>query len=351
VGAKDAQIRIFRYGSGKMRRKYDESLAIFEAAHREQTLGIDQMDFGRRSAVERELLATEGGPPSNVVFDESGNFVLYPTLLGIKVLNVETNRVVKILGKGENKERFLSVCLYQGVPKGDSQYKKSSAARDASGKVKEALCDPCIVCTSFKKNRMYVFSRREPAEELVDGQGRDVFNEKPTAEEQNHTADGNKTVLGKSAIMRTTLGDIHFKLFPEEVPKTVENFTVHSREGYYDGHKFHRVIKSFMLQTGDPLGDGTGGESIWGGEFEDEFHRSLRHDRPFTVSMANAGPGTNGSQFFITTVPTPWLDNKHTVFGRVTKGMDVCTQIENEPVNKNDKPYEDIKIINVEILM
>ena len=123
------------------------------------------------------------------------------------------------------------------------------------------------------------------------------------------------------AILRTTLGDIHIQLFGAQVPKTMENFVGHCRSGYYDNVIFHRVISGFMLQTGDPLGDGTGGESIWGGEFEDEIVHSLRHDRPFTVSMANAGPGTNGSQFFITTVPTPWLDGKHTVFGRVVKGM------------------------------
>ena len=111
-------------------------------------------------------------------------------------------------------------------------------------------------------------------------------------------------------------------------PKTVENFATHATNGYYDGVIFHRVIKGFMVQTGDPLGDGTGGTSIWGHEFEDEFHRSLRHDRPFTVSMANAGPNTNGSQFFITTAPTTWLDNKHTVFGRVVQGMDVVQGIE-----------------------
>jgi len=122
-------------------------------------------------------------------------------------------------------------------------------------------------------------------------------------------------------------------------PKTVENFTQHSKNGYYNNLIFHRVIKNFMVQTGDPFGtlthftwllcysnsnwyagDGTGGESIWGKDFEDEIHPKLKHDVPFTLSMANAGANTNGSQFFITTVPLPHLDGKHTVFGRVTKG-------------------------------
>ena len=145
------------------------------------------------------------------------------------------------------------------------------------------------------------------------------------------------------------MGDIHIKLFGNECPRTVENFCGHSRSGYYEGTVMHRIIKGFMIQMGDPKGDGTGGESIWGGEFEDEIHRDLRHDRPFTVSMANAGPGTNGSQFFITTVPTPWLDGKHTVFGRVTRGMDIVVAIENAPTDHLDKPLETMKILGIEI--
>jgi peptidylprolyl isomerase domain and WD repeat-containing protein 1 len=104
-----------------------------------------------------------------------------------------------------------------------------------------------------------------------------------------------------------------------------------------------------MLQTGDPLGDGTGGESLWGSPFEDEFHPSLKHDRPYTVSMANAGPKTNGSQFFITTVPASWLDNKHSIFGRATSGFEVIHEIEHVRTDKGDKPYDEIKIVSIDI--
>merc|ERR1712107_804305 len=148
-----------------------------------------------------------------------------------------------------------------------------------------------------------------------------------------------------------TVGDIHLDLFPKECPKTVENFCVHARNSYYNGQVFHRVIKQFMIQTGDPLGTGTGGESIWGGEFEDEISAKLKHDRPFTLSMANAGPNSNGSQFFITTVPCPWLDGKHTVFGRVLQGMDVVQNIERTPCNFDDRPLVDIKILTVKIII
>ena len=144
------------------------------------------------------------------------------------------------------------------------------------------------------------------------------------------------------------MGDIHCKMFPKECPKTVENFFVHSKNGYYNGQIFHRVIKQFMIQTGDPTGTGTGGDSIWGYDFEDEFHPSLKHDKPYTISMANSGANTNGSQFFITVIPCPWLDNKHTVFGKVTKGVEVVQNISNLKTNpKTEKPYDDVKIINI----
>lgn len=176
------------------------------------------------------------------------------------------------------------------------------------------------------------------------------------------------------AVIKTNMGDISVKLFPEEAPKAVENFTTHAKEGYYDGLIFHRVIKDFMIQGGDPMGTGMGGQSIWGSPFEDEFDMTLRNFKG-ALSMANAGPNTNGSQFFIVQASdvsdglvdqmrslenqgfpkdvtdtyiekggTPWLDFKHTVFGQVFDGLDVVDNIAATPVGADDKPIEDVVI-------
>ena len=129
----------------------------------------------------------------------------------------------------------------------------------------------------------------------------------------------------KVATIETTKGTIKLELFEDKVPKTVGNFEKLANDGFYDGLKFHRVIEDFMVQTGCPQGTGTGGP---GYKFEDEFDASLKHDGPGILSMANAGPNTNGSQFFITHVATPWLDGKHSVFGKVMEGQDVVDAIE-----------------------
>ena len=129
----------------------------------------------------------------------------------------------------------------------------------------------------------------------------------------------------KTATIDTDKGTIKLELHDDKAPKTVANFEKLASDGFYDGLTFHRVIPDFMVQTGCPQGTGTGGP---GYKFEDEFHPDLRHDAPGILSMANAGPNTNGSQFFITHTATPWLDGKHSVFGRVTEGQDVVDQIE-----------------------
>ncbi len=127
-----------------------------------------------------------------------------------------------------------------------------------------------------------------------------------------------------TATVSTDKGDMVIELFADKTPKTVNNFVFLAREGFYDNITFHRVISDFMAQGGDPTGTGRGGP---GYRFADEFHPELKHDKPGILSMANAGPGTNGSQFFITHVPTPHLDNRHSVFGQVTEGMDVLMAV------------------------
>ena len=179
------------------------------------------------------------------------------------------------------------------------------------------------------------------------------------------------------ATIKTNMGDIKVVLFPDAAPKAVENFTTHAENGYYDGVIFHRVIPDFMIQGGDPLGKGIGGESIWGKPFKDEFSRDY-HNLRGALCMANAGPNTNGSQFFIVQAPsvderfipqmerlpdmftdesvedykavggTPWLDFRHTGFGQVFEGMDVVDAIASISRDASDKPLEDVVINSVE---
>jgi len=163
------------------------------------------------------------------------------------------------------------------------------------------------------------------------------------------------------ATFKTSMGDIVVQLFEDKAPKTVANFIglatgtkewtdpktgEKTKRPLYSGTVFHRVIPGFMIQGGDPLGNGTGGP---GYRFEDEFSPDLKHSKPGIVSMANAGPNTNGSQFFITTVPTPFLDNKHSVFGEVVKGQEVAAAIANAPRDFRDRPVKDVVLKEVVI--
>ncbi|PIQ90282.1 MAG: peptidylprolyl isomerase [Candidatus Omnitrophica bacterium CG11_big_fil_rev_8_21_14_0_20_41_12] len=145
-------------------------------------------------------------------------------------------------------------------------------------------------------------------------------------------------------VFETNQGNIELKLMPDIAPKTCENFTKLVEKGYYNGLIFHRVIKGFMIQGGDPTGTGAGGESIWGKPFEDEVIPVVKFDNSGMLAMANAGPNTNGSQFFITCAPTPWLNMRHTIFGEVVSGLDVVQKIENTPVGAQDHPIAPQKI-------
>lgn len=154
------------------------------------------------------------------------------------------------------------------------------------------------------------------------------------------------------AVLETTQGTIEIELRPDYAPLAVENFTTHIKEGYYNGLIFHRIIKDFMIQGGDPTGTGRGGESIWKQPFKDEFAKNITFDKSGILAMANAGPGTNGSQFFITTAPTPWLNGRHTIFGYVVKGMDVLNKLNNTATTGRgggDRPLEKQEIVKAYI--
>lgn len=151
-------------------------------------------------------------------------------------------------------------------------------------------------------------------------------------------------------VMETSEGTIKIQLFPEYAPKTVENFVGLIEKSYYDGLIFHRIIPDFMIQGGDPTGTGRGGESLWGGKFEDEFSPNLSNIRG-ALSMANAGPNTNGSQFFVVQKEggTPWLNSRHSVFGQVFDGMDIVDTIAYTDRDASDKPLNEIKMIKVTV--
>jgi peptidylprolyl isomerase domain and WD repeat-containing protein 1 len=269
--------------------------------------------------------------------------VLYSTVVGIKLLDWKRNKLLTVLGRVEGTERFMNLALYQGQPKMRIQ---ELTGGSESGPLMET--DPTLVCTSFDRERFFLFTKRLPGEQ------RDVFNEAALeATKVVGTVTKKRTPsIAHKATIYTTMGDIVIELHPKECRKTVENFSAHARNGYYDSVIFHRVIKNFMIQTGDPRGDGTGGTSIWGTDFQDEFNPNLRHDKPYMVSMANTGaPNTNGSQFFITTVAAPWLDNKHTVFGRVLEGIEVVQSIGDLETDNNDRPKnQDVRILSIKVV-
>lgn len=345
----DRKVRLFEFATGKLLRTYDESITTITEMQQAGTLASEPMEaveFGRRIAVERELEQPSVRNHVSVAFDESGHFLLYGSILGTKVINTITNHMVKLFGRDE-PFRPMDLALYQGRPEKKGVMTVEMAASENPLLQAAESRDSMLVATGFGKLRFYMFTN----DGSVSKSDRDIHNEKPrslAADKKAGEGSAKSSRTATSATIHTTKGDVHIRLFPQHAPKAVENFAVHARNGYYNNIIFHRVIRKFMIQTGDPLGDGTGGESIWGKEFEDEITPELKHDKRYTVSMANAGPRTNASQFFITTEKVPWLDGKHTIFGRCVRGMDVVHAIENAKVFK-EKPVEDIKIVDVTV--
>lgn len=182
-----------------------------------------------------------------------------------------------------------------------------------------------------------------------------TLSSESTAQPVNKKSQKEKKIMGSKndtltvTVIETNMGTIELELFAKKAVKTVENFVGLAEKGYYNGVVFHRVIDNFMIQGGDPTGTGRGGQSLWGEPFEDEVNTGLKHNSEGILSMANAGPNTNGSQFFITLKDTPWLDGRHTVFGKVIKGLDVVKKIGKVKTDQNDKPLEDVVMQKVTI--
>ncbi|VDM56400.1 unnamed protein product [Angiostrongylus costaricensis] len=354
----DRRIRIFSLASGKLLNTIDETLNKYQAEAKDnRSYGLQNMEWNRRVALEKEMDKDRANSFKNVrlCWDYSGYFLLYPSPIGVKVYNVYTGQIVREIGKEETM-RFLAVSLCRSVPDIRARLQGAAAtiateAADNPNLVRTAEPDPIMVCCAHRKNRFYLFTNTEPYsvdESDESATSRDIFNERPRKEDQITAQEGDVAHATEDAVLHTTMGDIRIRLFPNECPRTVENFSTHARRGYYNGLTFHRVIKSFMIQTGDPTGKGTGGQSIWGADFEDEFHPRLRHDKPFKVSMANAGPNSNGSQFFITVCPAEWLDGKNTIFGEVTEGMNVVQKINQVPTfEKSGRPRSEITIMSI----
>ncbi len=287
VYGSDHKVRVFDLATAKMKVRYDERLSVY--AQKSESFGMDSIEFGPRAAKEREMDDQLMNLPSDLVrMDPSERFLLVSTMIGIKIIDWKKNKMLKVIGKADASQyRFLSFCLCLGDPKMNQQMQLARGTGTSTAvDDKKVENNSLVVALAYQQRRFYVFSHIDPFQDQEEGDSnkndvtnRDIWNEAPTAQDQLLASEsgtgreGAQANKGSSkAILRTTMGDIHIKLFPE-VPKTLENFCEHARSGYYDGVIFHRVIPQFMLQTGDPLGDGTGGESIWGGEFEDEFAR------------------------------------------------------------------------------
>jgi peptidylprolyl isomerase domain and WD repeat-containing protein 1 len=296
----DRKIRVFDFATGKLHRTYDESIATIQEMQQAGTAvqKLEDIEFGRRLGIEQELDQPSVRSRMNVIFDETGNFILYGSMYGVKVLNTLTNRIVKLYAQEESL-RPMWLSLYQGQPEKKGVVTVEMAASENPLLQEAEARDAMLVSTGSGKVRFYMFTNDDTKSKSE----RDVQNEKPRTMGTMKKLEERAAASGTSATIHTTYGDITVRLFPEAAPKAVENFVTHAKNGYYNNVIFHRIIRKFMIQTGDPMGDGTGGESIWGREFEDEFS-TLKHDKPYTLSMANAGPNTNGSQFFITTEKT-----------------------------------------------
>lgn len=269
----DHKVRIFNITTAKVEVRYDERLKVY-ASKSFTKYGMDSIEYGKRAATEREMEDQDQPltdlPSKLVQMDLSEQYLLVSTMIGIKIIDWKRNKLIKVIGQADASQyRFLSFCLCLGDAKMNQQMQLARGKGNsiAMGEKKDEVNNSIVVALAYQQRRFYVFSHTDPLLEQEEGSvdtttNRDIWNEVPTAQDQLLVSEGGHGGISQNknmskAILRTTKGDIHIKLFPE-VPKTLENFCEHARSGYYDGVLFHRVISNFMLQTGDPLGDGVG---------------------------------------------------------------------------------------------
>lgn len=356
----DRQIRIFDAHSGRLKMRIDESLEMYQNAFAKgrfypKFLGRaepSQADFDRRMTLEGAI---------DFHFEPlfcDGDCLAIPSPIGIKVISLRDGRIQRVLGGGESQLRFTEASLIEAEASIGSL--DSLALEVKSGAAEDAV-DAMWLCVAHSRNRFYAFYEQaatEAAGKKKKGSrdftlGADLEEERELALQRKRpkpapapsntpyplkfvtSEDADSTI---TAILWTNFGEIRCELFASAAPLAVDNFCQLAERGYYNNCTFHRIIRAFMLQTGDPTGTGCGGESAWGRGFPNDPQSSHTHE-PLCLSMANTGkPCTNGSQFFITTVRCDWLDGRHTVFGRVVKGADVVHKIEHLPVAADDRP-------------
>lgn len=401
--ASDRQVRIFRFSTGRLYRKYDESLNFYENTKAEER----PTDFARRMKLESDLdkhvasfsfqtlnsfNSTSTSTSSSLLnfapcccFDDSGEFIFIPSPFGVKIIHLGSNKLVSLIGGKEQNIRIHQIALYQGSPKSTlasslSTFSSSDGGvngSDESGSIgpislemmtsnNPALDEiskiyPMLICSAWNKQRFYLFTQ-QPPNKVGQRLDRDVMNEASfsLSKDSNLTLfpideSGNSINNSsiKRAVIRTNFGDIPITLFPQVAPLAVENFSNLSKRGYYNNLLFHRIIPNFIIQTGDPLNNGTGGTSMWNTKFPDEIVPIVKFDRSFRLAMANSGKDSNASQFFITITKCPWLDGKHTIFGEVAEGeegesgRETTVEISKQKRDKMDRPLQDIKVIDI----